>query len=303
MACAVVAVVAAGLVAGDGALGPGGGHARAWPDGTPVVWTDEEMPALPLDAYEFDGGDAQAYDEVTSATQLLTQRCMVRHGFGDFPRDPRFPGMAVTYRSTMVAVGTGPIGLLDLGQARRWGYGWDPAKKITAPQPEGREMTTEESAVYYGDRRSERSGCQGEAYRTLERGAVDSRRIWSYVAEREAAVRKRAERDPGLRRAFAVWARCVAGKGAKRYAVPDEAFGDKAWGRGQDGNTTRSAAERDTAVADVTCKRAHNTGGVWWSVTRRLQQRELALHRTEFTTVRADRDRLLARARAVLKTA
>ncbi|MET9499791.1 hypothetical protein [Streptomyces sp. NPDC006552] len=303
VAGAVVAVAVAVLVAGDAGAGRSGGHAKAWADGTPIVWTDEEMPALPLDAYAFDGGDARAYDEVDSARRVLAQRCMVRHGFAGFPRDPGIRTMAVTHTTVMVAVATGPVGLLDLEQARRWGYGQDPAASLAPPEPTGRMMTAEESDVYYGDPQGDRTGCEGEADRTLERGTADRERMWSYVPEREAAVSRLAARVPRLRRAYETWAACVTGKGFKRYADPDQAFGDRAWGRGQDGNTTRSATERGTAVADVACKRAHNTGGVWWSVTRRLQRRELALHQAEFATVRADRDRLLAHARAVLRTA
>ncbi|MEB3964661.1 hypothetical protein OKJ48_31185 [Streptomyces kunmingensis] len=294
--------MAIGLVGGDGGDGGYGGHAKVWADGTPVVWSDDEMPELPLASYEFDGADEKAYDRLESATQLLTQRCMVRHGFADFPRDPKYPGMAVSFTSTMVAVGTGPVGSYDLGNARRWGYGWNPAKKIAPREPAGRRMTAEESAVYYGDRDGERSGCYGQAYQRLERGIRDRERMWTYVSEREEAVRKQAERDPRVRRAFKVWADCVADKGFERYADPRKSFTDKTWGRGQDGNTERSERERGTAVADIECKRAHNTGGVWWSVAERLQRRELSAHAAEFASVRKDRDRLLAAARAVLET-
>ena len=56
-----------------------------------------------------------------------------------------------------------------------------------------------------------------------------------------------------------------------------------------------------TAVADIECKRAHNTGGVWWSVTNRLQRRELARHHDEFEAVRKDRDRVLANVQETLE--
>ncbi|MFJ8820596.1 hypothetical protein ACIREE_02300 [Streptomyces sp. NPDC102467] len=297
--CVVVGAVVFGFAGGDGVAG---GHAKAWADGTPVVWSEDEMPELPLDRYEFGATDQKTYDRMGSATQLLTQRCMVRHGFADFPRDPKFPGMATAYTSAMVAVSTGPVGPWDLGKASRWGYGWDPAKKFRAPEPAGREMTTEESAVYYGDRQSERSGCSGEAYTRIERGVRDRERMWTYVSRRTEAVRKQADRDPTMRRAYKAWADCVVDKGFKRYADPVQAFGDKAWRRGQDGNTTRGKRELGTAVADIACKRAHNTGGVWWTVARRLQRHELALHRAEFEAVRTDGDRLLANVRAVLET-
>ncbi|WP_428952371.1 hypothetical protein [Streptomyces sp. cg35] len=300
VACVVAGAALIGFTGGDGFAG---GHAKTWADGTPVVWTDQEMPELPLERYEFDGTDKQAYDRMERARQLLTQRCMVRHGFADFPRDPKYPGFGNRYTTVMVAVGTGPVGSYDLEKARRWGYGWDPGKKVRPREPEGREMTTEESAVYYGDRRGEQSGCAGEASRRLERGVRDRRNTWVYVSGRATAVRKQAGRDPRLRRAYREWADCVVDKGFKRYPDPVKAFGDKAWGRGQDGNTRRTERELGTAAADVECKRAHNTGGVWWSVVNRLQRAELTLHRKEFAAVRVDRDRMLANVRAVLETA
>ncbi|NEB82445.1 hypothetical protein G3I40_45640 [Streptomyces sp. SID14478] len=296
--CVLAGALLIGFTGGDGGFA---GHQKAWADGTPVVWTDDEMPELPLDSYEFEGADGKAYDRVEEAQRLLTQRCMVRHGFADFPLDPKYPGAgsSTTVRGIVIA-GTGPVGTYDLAAARRWGYGWDPQRKIALPGPKGREMTIEESAVYYGDRHTERSGCYGEAYRRLERGVRNSRQMWAYVSTRESAVRKQAPHDPRLRRAFARWADCVEDKGFKRYTDPAAAYGAKEWKRGQDGNTTRTPREVGTAVADIECKRSLNTAGVWWSVAQRLQRRELALHKAEFEGARKGRDRLLANARAVL---
>ncbi|WP_394430532.1 hypothetical protein [Streptomyces sp. SGAir0957] len=289
--CVAAAVVAIGCAGGD--AGAGAGHARSWADGTPVVWSDDDVPELPMARYEMAGGDGDAYRSMESAAGLLAQRCMVRHGFADFPRDPRPFTMATTFTLTAVSVSTGPVGSHDLERAGRWGYGWDPDKKTAPREHTGRMMTREESDVYYGDRRAEYGGCSGEAYRRIQRGVRDVKRMWTYVTEREYAVGKQAERDPRLRRAYRTWAECVVDKGFERYADPAAASADKAWRRGQDGNTGHSRREVGTAVADIACKRAHNTAGVWWAVTARLQRRELDRHRAAFDTVRADRDRLL----------
>ncbi|MEU6388614.1 hypothetical protein [Streptomyces sp. NPDC046939] len=302
MLCVLAGVLAVVCVQGDGGAGAAGDHARTWADGTPVVRTDGDVPELPFAAYEFDGADKDAYLKWESAVGLLAQRCMVRHGFADFPRDPQPYTMAATYTVTGVAMSAGPVGSHDLENARRWGYGWDPAKAVGPRRHTGRMMTSEESEVYHGDQEAGDNGCSGEAERRLRRGVHDIERVWTYVTEREDAVDKRAARDPRLRRAYRVWADCVAGKGFTRYADPMAAADDKAWRRGQDGNTRRTRREIGTAVADVECKRAHNTAGVWWSVTARLQRRELAAHRAEFDAVRADRDRVLRNVRAVLGT-
>ncbi|MFI0237423.1 hypothetical protein [Streptomyces sp. NPDC016845] len=300
--CVAVAVVAIGCAGGDGGAGAGAGHAQTWADGTPVVWTDDEMPDLPLRKYEFDGGDhgEDAHRDMESAVGLLAQRCMVRHGFAGFPRDPKPFTMAGTVTLTAVSVNTGPVGSYDPEQAGRWGYGWDPARASGPRRHAGRMMTREESEVYYGDRRAEYSGCSGEAYRRIQRGVRDVKRMWTYVTEREYTVRERAEREPRLRRAYRAWADCVVDKGFKRYTDPVAASSDKAWRRGKDGNTKHTRRETGTAVADVECKRAHNTAGVWWAVTERLQRRELVEHKAEFDSVRADRDRLLSNVREVM---
>ncbi|MEV5612268.1 hypothetical protein [Streptomyces sp. NPDC052225] len=299
--CVLAGALLVGFAGGDQGFA---GHPKAWADGTPVVWAENEMPELPLDAYEFTAVNGKAYDRLEQARKLLTQRCMVRHGFAGFPRDPKYPGQGRgTTMRALVIVATGPVGLYDLGAARRWGYGWDPRRRTSPPEPEGREMTAEESDVYYGDRRTSHSGCYGEASLRLERGVRNVRRTWTYVSGRGAVIRKRVERDPRMRRAFTAWADCVVDKGFKRYSDPAAAYGAKEWKRGQDGNTARTPRELGTAVADIECKRALNTAGVWWAVANRLQRRELALHRAEFEAVRTDRDRMLANAEAVLKPA
>ncbi|MFE2987165.1 hypothetical protein [Streptomyces sp. NPDC059262] len=89
-----------------------------------------------------------------------------------------------------------------------------------------------------------------------------------------------------MRRVFKAWSQCVVDKGLKRYATPDDAIRDKTWKRGGGGNTSHSRRELTTAVADVECKREHNTAGVWWSVLSEERRADLARHRSAYESAR-----------------
>ncbi|MGO4422057.1 hypothetical protein AB4Z54_25985, partial [Streptomyces sp. MCAF7] len=96
------------------------------------------------------GTDAPSSPRVKA---VLAQRCMIRLGFTDFPADPKRPR---SYASSLLTiVGTSAsLGPLDLDQAKRWGYGWEP-KRRKALEPTGRAMTDAEYAALYAMSSSE----------------------------------------------------------------------------------------------------------------------------------------------------
>ncbi|WP_329570418.1 hypothetical protein [Streptomyces sp. NBC_01361] len=299
----VAAAMAVVLLAGcDGS--PSG--VRWTADGVPIVREAKDRPELPLHRYEFTAEDDGAFGMLKRAQMLLAQRCMRDFGFADFPRDPKNPnpsGLA------MVAVSQDLDGQLDLEKARRWGYGWDPERGVRV-EPEGRRMTVEESHVYWGRRtggkptvlgkRVPEEGCLGRAEKRLYRGVRDPRRTWGYVPQREVVLEKAAVKDRRMRRVLKVWSQCVVDKGFKRYGTPDDAFRDKAWKRDTGGNTARTRRERGTAVADVECKREHNTAGVWWSVLSERQRADLGRHRSAYEAARRDQETVRDNVREVL---
>ncbi|MFI9774681.1 hypothetical protein ACIHCV_08215 [Streptomyces sp. NPDC051956] len=299
----VAAAMAVVLLAGcDGS--PSGGRWTA--DGVPIVREAKDRPELPLHRYEFTAEDDGAFGTLKRAQQLLAQRCMRDFGFADFPRDPKNPspsGLA------MVAVSQDLDGQLDLEKARRWGYGWDPERDVRI-EPAGRRMTVEESQVYWGHRtggkptvlgrRVPEEGCLGRADKRLYRGVRDLRRTWGYVPQREIVLEKAAVKDRRMRRVLKAWSQCVVDKGFRRYGTPDDAFRDKAWKRDSGGNTARTRRERGTAVADVECKREHNTAGVWWSVLSERQRADLVRHRSAYEAARRDQETVRDNVREVL---
>ncbi|PKW05135.1 hypothetical protein SAMN05428944_7878 [Streptomyces sp. 1222.5] len=223
-----------------------------------------DLGPLPADQYDF---TPQDYQQSQRASALLTQRCMAERGHQDFPLDPRYPSDPVV----ATAVST-DYGALDLAAARRWGYGWDPAKPLV-PRPKGRRMTNAEYA--------DLPACNDEASRRLMRG-IDVTRDWLYASTRAIEVDKAVKRDPRLRAAWDEWSRCVAEQGFTRYRDPIAAYTDDAWHRGSDGNTRHTQRERATAVADVTCKRRHHTAELWHSVRAQKQAADITRHRHRY---------------------
>ncbi|MBL1083673.1 hypothetical protein JK359_17145 [Streptomyces actinomycinicus] len=192
---------------------------------------------------------------------------MAERGHPNFPLDPRYPSDPVV----ATAVST-DYGVLDLAAARRWGYGWDPAKSPDL-RPKGRRMTYAEYA--------DLPACNAAASRRLMRG-IDAKRDWLYASTRSVEVDKAVRRDPRMRAAWDVWSRCVAEQGFTRYPDPVAAYGDDAWQRGGDGNTRHTRRERATAVADVMCKRRHRTAELWHAVRARKQAVDIAQHRDRY---------------------
>ncbi|MFG2519402.1 hypothetical protein [Streptomyces sp. NPDC048527] len=275
-------------------------------DGVPIVREAKDLPELPLHRYELTADDDDAYRTLHRAQMLLAQRCMRDFGFADFPRDPKSPGTGAV---ALVAVAQDSAGQFDLEKARRWGYGWDP-KRAVPVEPAGRVMTAEESYVYRGHRvggpstirgrRVPEQGCLGRAEKRLYRGVRDLRRTWAYVPQRSAVLHQAAMKDKRVRRVLKAWSQCVVDKGFKRYGTPDDAFRDKAWQRENGGNTSRSRRERGTAVADIECKREHNTAGVWWSVLSEVQRADIARHRSAYESARRSQETVRDNAREVL---
>ncbi|MEU4495019.1 hypothetical protein AB0F96_16645 [Streptomyces sp. NPDC023998] len=275
----------------------------------PFAASEEDIPELPIDHYRL---STKEYQRFNLAQARLEQRCMVAFGFADFPVDPKDPPR----RTPVIMLGlvsTGPFGVLDLDHARRWGYGRDPKKSLRA-EPKGRAMTEAEYGVLHGTatgigtggpatvrgRKVPASGCQGEAGKQLVRGVKDSTQMWSYVSGREQSLDKAVAKDERVRRAWDAWSKCLVDKGLSRYENPDKAFADKAWGRGQDGNTTRTDRERDTASADVECKRKHDTVKTWWEVKAEVQRADIDRNKARYEAIRKDQDVIRANIRRVL---
>ncbi|MFI6696613.1 hypothetical protein ACIBLA_33675 [Streptomyces sp. NPDC050433] len=304
-AAAVVLVTLAGCSAADEAP-----DTSAYTDGTrvPKVEQEEDIPELPLARYEFGDSETQ---RMTRAQARTAQRCMADFGFADFPLDPALPDAMNIAGGRLVAVAMAtPFGELDLDEARRWGYGWDPKPSDDGNGKKDRAMTDAEYRVFHNvDRATGRTlngrevpehGCSGQAAARLTEGVEDTTRMWTYASSRSEKLAGTVRKDPDVSGALRTWAACVEDKGFKRYEGREEAFRDKAWHRDDDGNTRRTQRERDTAVADIECAREHNTVGVWWAGEARAQSADVETHRAAYEAVRRDQDVVRANVRDML---
>ncbi|MEU7643105.1 hypothetical protein [Streptomyces huasconensis] len=280
--------------------------------GVPRVTSERDLPELPLTAQELSDRD---HKRMARAQAHFVQQCMRSYGFADFPLHPGRPA-PMSQQVTMTAVSVSPYGIFDLGQARRWGYGFDPRRTAewdAEAGPKGRVPTQREDEVLHGygtpvggkaggrGREVPEEGCDGEGARRLMRGVEDEERLLGYVARRTQEIDRAVAKDERVRRAFRDWSRCVEGKGFKEYESPVAAFHDKAWRAGRkDGNTVRGERELGTAVADVECKKKLNTVGVWWAVSNEKQRAEMRDNKAKYAAVGEDRDRVRATVREAL---
>ncbi|MES4903606.1 MULTISPECIES: hypothetical protein [unclassified Streptomyces] len=298
-AALLTAVAVAGCGSGADAPSPPGAK------GVPEVEEEKDLPDLPLDRYRLSTEESKRFGK---AQRLLAQRCMVGLGFTDFPADPKPPALSTPGRTLVITAPPTPLGAFDLDQAKRWGYGWEP-KRRKALEPTGRAMTQAEYAALYGmstsgatprGSKSSERGCSGRANEQLLKGIADSRRLWTFPATRDAELRKAVTKDRQVRRAFATWSTCVVHKGGKRFADPVAAYSTKAWRRDKDGNTAHTRREVDTAVADVECKREHNTLGVWWAALAKRQRADIQRHEDTYAAVGGDVEVLRSNVRKAL---
>ncbi|MFE0171625.1 hypothetical protein ACFWZ2_04860 [Streptomyces sp. NPDC059002] len=216
--------------------------------------------------------------------------------------------MSESFDSVLTLAAVSPYGTLDLGQARRWGYGFDPDRAMTwneTGEPEGRAVRPREyevlqsfgavdgAATVVNGRKVPKGGCTAQASRRLAGDLAKRTSTWAYVPERSQKIDKAVAEDRRVRRVFGDWSRCVEDKGFKRYDSPTAAFRDKAWRKGaEDGNTNHTKRELGTAVADVECNRKLNVAGVWWAVSNEKQRADLRREPSRYEAVRADQDRL-----------
>ncbi|WP_329381721.1 hypothetical protein [Streptomyces sp. NBC_01716] len=285
----------------------------AYTDGSrvPKVESEDDIPELPLARYEFSDSDTE---RLTRAQARVAQRCMADFGFTDFPLDPALPRSVNTVGGAVgmlvaVAMST-PFGELDLDEARRFGYGWDPKSSDGGQGKKDRAMTDAEYRVFYNADRAPGltvkghevpgTGCYGKASTGLTKGVENTTRMWTYTSGRAGALAKKALKDPEVSEALRTWSTCVEDKGSARYEDREAAFHDKAWHRGDDGNTRRTQRERTTAVADIECAREHNTVGVWWAGSARSQTADVKSHRAAYEAVRRDQDVVRANVRRAL---
>jgi hypothetical protein len=251
--------------------GPGPATPSAAPSTAPEPHPETPSPAknaytfrLPIAAYSYSDAD---YEVIRSAERVLARDCMKEYG--------------LTYRPAKApAATTAPdrrYGLSDSGSAARYGY---------RPPPEPAEpeekLTKDQIKVLYG-KRSLGDGAQSDAkleYRgravpaegCLGRAILDFRKPYEYEAGSATASRiatasyEKSRTDPKVVAAFEEWSSCMQRKGFD-YASPMDAFGTPGFREGK-----ISEKEKETAVADVSCKESTGLLETWFNREAAIQK-------------------------------
>ncbi|MFP3989472.1 hypothetical protein U9R90_18700 [Streptomyces sp. E11-3] len=270
----------------------------------------ERLPALPLDDPKWSPAELEPWGQVDEAKARLTQECMRRRGFDDFPLHPAPAEPIGDDPAPAVATGmsfSSRFHPTDPGYAKRWGYGYDPDASRKSMERylreekaknTGRPLTPAEDDAEYSCR-PESSDSSRLTKGVSGTGPYHLRDFLSYIDTRKMTVAEQAEKDPELKEAFASWSVCMTDKGQKAYESPGAA--GKYWRDKQSKDMKQGALATSTAIADVECKFEHNTIGIWWHVLKRHEEADLKRHKDRYGQVRKDMDAYLSNARAVLE--
>ncbi|MGW0336666.1 hypothetical protein ACWD0J_33310 [Streptomyces sp. NPDC003011] len=271
-----IPVLSLALLAGCSAQTPSSAPSSATPSaGAPEPSASPSAPAkkgytfrLPIAAYSYSDAD---YEVIQSAERVLTRDCMKDFGLSYTPAKTPAPAAGPDRR----------YGLSDLATAGRYGYRLPP--EPAAPQP---QLSKDETTVLYGKRSLGDSGQQDAkltfrgreipAEGCLGKAILDFRKPYEYPAGSRTASRiatasyEDSLKDPAVRAVFGKWSSCMRRKGYD-YASPMDALETPAFREGK-----VSAEEKETAVADVSCKQ--NTGllDTWFDAEAAIQKDMIA---------------------------
>ncbi|MFF4754013.1 hypothetical protein ACWD5R_43600 [Streptomyces sp. NPDC002514] len=237
---------------------------------------------LPLDGYQLSVNEIYL---IETAKDVLTRDCMKRQGYDWEVIDDRgqYPDLRNRRR----------YGLIETAVATEMGYRTNPrlmgSTDVTARKAdrENRLGAAERAAALApGD------GCYPQAGDRLARGNQPDEDL---VGRLNSGSLDEALNSPEGVRVTRAWARCMAEQG---YTYKDfyAAAEDPRWARSK----TPSAAEKQTAQADVACKQRVGLVKALSEEERGIQERDIRAHQAYFTALKSAKDRHLAAARAVL---
>ncbi|WP_345040818.1 hypothetical protein [Streptomyces sannanensis] len=218
---------------------------------------------LPIAAYSY--SDAE-YAVIESAQLVLAKKCAARFSLAYRP-----PGTAPAPPSASDR----RYGLSSAAEAARFGYRMPPQ-----PAPVAEKLDADTRLVLYGRRAAggatgpleyrgqkvPETGCLGEAIKTFDEryeypAGVEAARTTAVESYRESL------KDARVRAAIGDWSGCMKLRGFD-YASPMDSLGSPSFREGR-----ISAEEKETAVADVTCKLSTNLLETWFSAESDIQSR------------------------------
>jgi hypothetical protein len=230
-----------------------------------------------LDAYL---PTVEAAERSARARDLLLGDCLGRFGL----RWQKLGAAELRHdRLMMKGRRTGRFGLVDEGQARRYGYHpppWSPQHPDARREHRDSAVSADVRAVLFGTvgafggKAVPRGGCVQEAERALSSGVR-----WdgdpALVSKLEQEADAQADVDPRKQELFRRWSSCMRRAGLA-YGVPRDAVHDRRWWPDLDGRP--GTDELKVAIADVGCKREVRYLDTAAAVTAVYQRRLIGAH-------------------------
>lgn len=259
--------------------------------------------SFPIDAYTLDGADLYTIEE---AQDQLANQCMSRFGF-----PPATPSLD---RDAMVAEQQESedrlYGIDSLTEAKTYGYVPEvyANAKLAKPPTESTAWTFVEtgsktgsdapspggwkSPGKFGGLAVPPGGCMGEA-RTKLWGSPDTQVKDQLAQDLRDSSFNQSMADPRVQALFAQWSACMAQQGY-HYQTPFEPKFNRP------DNSSPSATEVNTAVADVTCKHKIDMVEKWNAVNLDYQNQAIEKNQLALTDERNTIQAALKKATAVL---
>ncbi|WP_432158344.1 MULTISPECIES: hypothetical protein [unclassified Streptomyces] len=238
---------------------------------------DPEDPAtwkLPIEAYEPTKREKRL---VSSARDLEIKECMRNAGFPDWTPAPDLPTVGGTTLTDW------RYGIHDLEQAQQFGYHPDPEQQDAYDAALAADQSAEADQDVL-------QGCASQAGST-----APSLQGSALVNQISGDAYQKAMDTPEVKEVFAKWAACMQDSGYT-YAMPMDAGDDPRFSTGPD---EISQTEKDTAVADVTCRDKYHVEKVWFDAEAAIQAEAIAEHMDELNREKAGIRSAVAKARSV----
>jgi hypothetical protein len=283
--CLALAAALLGCSSGSGS-GEGGGPATAAKSPTTSGSSAGERQIayanrLPMAWYSYSVDDNTV---IESAQHVLTRRCLKTYGIQyEPPQQPLDAPRSADRR----------YGLSSATEAALYGY--HPNRDI-AQLPDGPDLPKDALTVFYGKRGAPQEGggekltykgkavpddgCFGQSVAKLSQeyddpaGAAIASRIANESYEESLA-------DPAVKEAFRKWSACMRSSGF-RYSSPMEPLNNPAF----QGNDI-SAKEKQTATADVRCKKETRLLDIWFKAETGIQKAEIEKNYVALEKLRA----------------
>lgn len=249
---------------------------------------------LPLNAFLLTTSQTA---QLSQAREAVMARCVVGQGFHYDPSKDVSLSDAPT-RANIIDFGENGnrrrYGISSLAAATNYGYQLPSEFLVKVVRNDGRQNVHGFGASSPALLKAVAT-CLQEADKSLPNAG----QIGSLVSDLKAESFTRSMTDPAVKAKFALWADCMKQKG---FSETDPLKAGATVSRGQS-DMTVTAAERQEAVADVTCKEQVSLLDVWFDTEKRLQEQQVAQHQEELNTVKALNERSVAAAAEALRTA